>query len=81
MKNVKISSLEAFISYLNKDKISKAIGFAWIIGVLFTALDLFYFESRFGSFTLCFYYYITPIFLVAQAVRVVILIKRFKKNS
>lgn len=77
----KLDKLQAFIIYLNKDKISNVVGIIWIVGFIFTIFDKFYFQSRFQLFTLCFYYYIIPILLFITIVWVVILFKRFKKTS
>lgn len=77
----KIDKFRAFVSYVNKDKISTVIGLIVILGFVFTVFDIFYFQSKFEPFTHCFYYYIIPISLLITIARVVVLIRRFKKKS
>lgn len=76
----KSDKFKAFIFHLNKDKISNIAGFIWIIGFVCTIVDTFYFQSKFRFFTLCFYYYITPFFLLITIVRIIISIKRLKNK-
>lgn len=69
-----------FISYLNKDKISNVTGLFWMIGMVFTILDVFCLQYRFKLFATYFFYCITPIVTITIIVRIIILFRKFKNN-
>ena len=71
-------SINNFISYLNKDKISNVVSFVWILGMVFAILDVFCLQSNFKLFTTYFFYYITPIVAIIIIVRTIILFRKFK---
>ena len=71
-------SINNFISYLNKDKISNVVSFVWILGMFFAILDVFCLQSNFKLFTTYFFYYITPIVAIIIIVRTIILFRKFK---
>lgn len=75
---MKKESINNFISYCNKDKISNVISFIWMGGMAFAMLDVFCLQSRFKLFTTSFFYYITPIVAIIIIVRMIILFRRFK---
>ena len=71
-------SINNFISYLNKDKISNVVGWGWMVGMAFAILDVFCLQSRFKLFTTYFLYYITPIVAIIIIARMIILLRKFK---
>lgn len=71
-------SINNFISYLNKDKISNVVSFVWILGMAFAILDIFCLQSNFKLFTTYFFYYITPVVTIIIIVRTIILFRKFK---
>ncbi|WP_302592358.1 hypothetical protein [uncultured Bacteroides sp.] len=71
--------INSFISYLNKDKLSNVVSWVWMAGWAVTMLDVFCLHDRFKLFTICFYYYVTPIVAVIIIVRTVMLFRKFKK--
>lgn len=71
-------SINNFISYLNKDKISNVVSFVWMLGMVFAILDIFCLQSNFKLFTTYFFYYITPIIAIIIIVRTIVLFWRFK---
>ena len=71
-------SINNFISYLNKDKISNVVGWGWMVGMAFAILDVICLQSRFKLFTTYFFYYITPIVAIIIIARMIILLRKFK---